>query len=364
VDRINILYIIWSLGLGGAERVVINLAKGLDRNKYNPMVCCLNDKGVFADELEREGIEVIALNKMGKFDFSILYRLFSILKDNRIQIIHTHLWGANFWGRIAGVIARVPVIIASEHGIQEYRTRFHYFADKVLSVFTDRVTFVCKSVEEQYASRLMFDTKKAEVIHNGVDTSTDCRQRAKTDETVFTVIGRLEPEKGHEYFLEAMEKLNGKHPNVKGMIVGEGSLEDGLRLKAKKLKLGDKVRFTGFRKDIKEILDITDVLVLPSLREGLSVVALEAMALGIPVLATEVGGNPELIRNGVTGVLVSPRDSTALASALTGILENQGLAPKLGENGYNRVKKHFSLENMVKKTQELYGECIERRNRQ
>lgn len=167
--KLKVLYIIWSLGLGGAERVVINLAKGLDKTKFNPLICCLNDKGIFAQELEKEGIKVLELKKTWKFDFTVIKKLTAIIKENRIDIVHTHLWGANFWGRIAAQKAGVPVIVATEHNSDTWKTHLHFMLDRFLARKTDKIIAVSNSVKEFYVSKGI-RAEKIEIIYNGIET--------------------------------------------------------------------------------------------------------------------------------------------------------------------------------------------------
>jgi len=136
--RTNILYIIWSLGLGGAEQVVISLAQGLDKNKFQSFICCLDDEGVFADGLKAQGIEIFALNKKHGIDLSVIFKIKRIIKENQIHVVHTHLWGAGLWGRIAALLAGVPVVI-TEHNVDVWKKWYHKLSDKVLALFTKKI---------------------------------------------------------------------------------------------------------------------------------------------------------------------------------------------------------------------------------
>ena len=360
---LNVLYIIWSLGLGGAEQVVINLARGLDKSKFKPMVCCLNDKGVFADELEKEGIKVIALNKGGKYDITVIGKLISVMRANKISIVNTHLWGANLWGRIAAKIAHIPVVIATEHNTDIWKSNFYFVLDKALSYCCDKIIAVSGSVKEFYQSKGI-NPGKIEVIYNGIKahgsprhhvTTSHTRENfgIKNDETVLAIIGRLVPQKGHKYLFEALGLLNG-YCKTKLLVIGDGPLKEELRSIASSLQLKDKIIFTGLRRDVLDLLKIVDIVVMPSLREGLPIIALEAMASKLPVIATKVGGNPEVITDNQTGILVPAENTIALLRAIEKLTKDKALREQLGENGYTRLKKHFSIEKMVSATEELY----------
>jgi len=357
-QSINLLYIIWSLGLGGAERVVINLAKGLDKTKFNPMVCCLNEKGEFANELENEGIKVIALNKKGRFDISVIFKLISIIRQYKIDIVHTHLWGANFWGRIAAEITRVSVVIATEHNVDSWKTKFYLAIDRWLSHSTEKIIAVSDKVKEFYMSKGI-DANKIIVIHNGIDIKRYelALGNKKDKEITLAVMGRLVLQKGHRFFLMALKELIRSY-KVKGLIIGSGPLEQELRQLSQNLGLNGNVTFTGLRQDIPDLLKTIDILVIPSLREGLPIIALEAMASGIPIVATKVGGNPEVVLDGQTGILVPAGDSMALAEAIERLIKDKNLVRKFSEKALDRIKEYFTLEKMVKETEEVYRECL------
>lgn len=364
-QRINVLYVIWSLGLGGAERVVINLAKGLDKAKFNPIVCCLNDKGIFSQELEQEGIKVIALNKKKKIEISLIRKLMQVMIDNNIQIVHTHLWGANFWGRIAARKTKVKVIIATEHNEDTWKPGFYFILDRWLSRSTDRLIAVSNRVKEFYAAKGI-PAEKIEVIYNGVEMSGRPVAQSpsrpvkeefgiKEDETVLAIIGRLVPQKGHRYLFEAVNSLNGQY-KVKLLVVGDGPSIQSLRSQVLSLKLEDKVIFTGLRKDVPDIFSAVDILVMPSLREGLPIIALEAMAYGVPIIATKVGGITEIITDGQNGLLVKPENQEEIKQAIIRLINDKGLSQYLANNARNKLKDNFTSGIMIRKTQSLYEE--------
>ena len=370
MKKINILYIIWSLGLGGAERVVINLAKGLDKTRFNPIICCLNWPGEFAHELEDIGIQVIPMHKKGKLDFLLIFRLVNLMRQHKIDIVHTHLFGSNLWGRIAAIKAKVPIIITTEHNVDVQKTGFQLLLDRWLSQSTKKIIAVSNSVKEFYVSKGI-SSDKIEVVYNGIEiTMSPCHHvttlpvkdelGVQDGETVLAVVGRLVPQKGHRYLFEALSLLNGKH-RFKLLVVGDGLLAQSLKVTTlQSHQLKDKVIFTGMRKDVRDILGITDILILPSLREGLPIVVLEAMSCGVPVVATDVGGTHEVVENEVTGILVEPENPLALAEATRRLLHNRNLAKQMGKSGYERVVQTFSLEKMVDKHERLYEECLKK----
>jgi len=371
--RIGVLYIIWSLGLGGAEQVVINLAKGIDKKKFNVIVCCLNDKGIFAQEVEKEGIEVIALGKRGKFDATVLFKLIRVIKKYKIDIVHTHLWGANTWGRIAAKLAGVKVVIATEHNVDTWKPRYYFWIDRFLQYFTDKIIVVSEKVKEFYVGEGISE-KKIEVVHNGIPLFSssfpschlpggiktgEVRERVgeefgiHPEDKVLAIVGRLVEQKGHRYLFEALHLLNGRY-KLKVLVIGEGPQREKLVNMARQSGIEDKVMFTGIRQDVRRILSAVDILVMPSLREGLPMALLEAMANEVAVIASNVGGVPEVIIDKQTGILVKPGDKAELAEAINFLLEDESLRRKLAMEGKKRVTDEFSYNRMVERTEELY----------
>lgn len=404
---INVLYIIWSLGLGGAEQVVISLVRGLDKSKFQPFVCCLNDEGRFADELKKEGIKVIALNKAKGIDFSLISKIIRVIRENNIQIIHTHLWGANFWGRFAASAAKVPVVV-TEHNVDIWKSPLHFMIDKFLFKKTDCFIAVSETVRDFYAKKLRVDSDLIKVVYNGIKVNsledrrekieerrekddngrqtTDDRQDTlrgelgiKSDEKVIALIGRLVPQKGILFFLNAMNEVFVHRPSsidyrLKILIVGEGPLKNSLQsmVHSPQYKnIEEKIVFTGFRKDIPEILSITDILVLPSSREGLPMILLEAMSAGAIVIATRVGGTPELVQDGVNGFLVEYGDNLGLAQKIEYVLgelnkseirnsksEKNLAINQIKENARKTVEEKFSLKKMIEEHERIYDQLI------
>ena len=366
--KINVLYIIWSLGLGGAEQVVIHLARGLDKNRFNVLICCLNDEGPFAGELQKSGIKIFALHKKGGIDFSVIGKIRKIIKNNKVALVHTHLWGANVWGRLAALIAGVPVII-TEHNIDVWKRWHHKIIDRLLSLGTPKICVVSDKVKQFYAKEVGIPAAKIHVVYNGITPNPPAagdgeiqKLRAEfhipSGTPVLANIGRLVPAKANHVFIESVRILRSRGLALCALIIGDGPLkEDLMRANADLVDKGV-LKFTGLRKDVPALLDLTDISVLSSTREGFSVVILECMAKGIPVVATDVGGNSELIIDGQTGFLVPCGDSGALAERAEKLLQNPALARQMGEEAKRIVQEKFSLERMITQTQQIYDEVL------
>ena len=166
-ERVNVLYLIWSLGLGGAEQIVIQTAIGLNRQRFVPYICCLNDEGPFAYQAKSQGIPVISLYKRRGLDISVIPKLLRVIRDNHIGLIHAHLWGANFWGRIAAIMSGVPVVV-TEHNVDVWKKWYHKAADRLLAVGTQKICVVSEQVKEFYMKSVGISASRLEVVYNSI----------------------------------------------------------------------------------------------------------------------------------------------------------------------------------------------------
>jgi glycosyltransferase involved in cell wall biosynthesis len=359
----RLAYVIWSLGLGGAEQVVIRLAAGLDRRRFEPLICCLDERGPFAQQAEQAGIEVVAMGKRGPLDAGAAHRLARLFRSRRIEVVHTHLWGGNVWGRLAALWARVPKVVTSEHNLDTWKKPHHFLIDRALAPATTRLVAVSRQVREFYEANGV-GRGRWQVIHNGVDTGpAPARGRGAAfrdlglgpDAPVVALIGRLVPAKAPDVFLRAVALAAVRVPALQALVVGDGPQRSQLEGEAQRLGLAGRVLFTGVRKDVPQLLAGLDAVLFSSVREGLSLTMLESMAAGVPVIATEVGGTPELITHGRTGLLVPPGQPERLAQALVGLLEDPAAAAAIREAARKCVEERFSLSSMIEAHAELYA---------
>ncbi|MFH1612612.1 MAG: glycosyltransferase [bacterium] len=368
MKKINILMVITSTGIGGAEKIFFQIIQGLDKKKYQIVVCSLKKKGEIALELEKQGIKVISLNTFDKENFwavldsfRIIIKLVFICLKEKINIIHSHLFRANIFSRISGKLVGIPVI-SSIHTLQSEK-KYKLYLEKISSFFVNKIIVVCQKIKDFMIEKAKINPNKIIVIYNGINLQefniiVDKKKMYKelkiiNEPYIITYVARLVLEKGHIFLFEAMKLILESYPNTILLIVGEGFLLNELKKITYKLEISKNVIFTGVKKNIPEILKITDIFVLPSLREGLSVSILEAMASSIPVIASKISGNQELVDEN-TGLLVPVKDSFALAKAIKELLDNKEKRIEMGKQGRIKVEKYFTCEKMVKEIENLY----------
>lgn len=372
MSMVNVLYLITEFNVGGAERVVERLATQISKRRHRVLVACLYDPGPVADEIIAAGIPVVNLGMRGKSDLRVIYRLFRLVRTERIQVIHSHLFHANLLAALVGKLASIPVIIATRHSV-DIGGMNREWLNHWTGHFCDAVVAVSKEVYEAELERSRTDPSKVVIIPNGVQVEAfapvdlhELEQLRKQwgldpDAPLIGTIARFDKPKGHSYLLDAIVGILEQFPDAKVLLVGDGPRRSQMEEKAEALALSNSIVFTGIRHDIPRILALLDLFVLPSLWEGLPMVALEAMAAGRPVVATHVGGVPEVVLDGVTGLLVPPRDPVALTEAIVRLLHAPGLRRQMGQAGRERVAQHFSMEQMVERTQNLYEHLLEER---
>ena len=363
--HVNLLLFITELNIGGAERIVEQLATRLPRDRYDVKVACLYAPEAVGADIRAAGIPVIHLDMRSKLDLRAPYRLFRLLREQNIHILHAHLFHANLLAATIGRLAQTPAIIATRHSV-EMGGGHREWINRLVRSSRDAVVTVSREVYEAEARRSGIDPGKLVMIPGGVkisdfDEVDQVLVKRLRDEWgiqpesyLIGTVGRFVEPKGYIYLLDTLVRLRGQTSEVKALLVGGGALRPAMEEKAEALGLSDSVIFTGIRRDVPEILALLDVFVLPSLWEGLPIALLEAMAAGLPVVATRVGGVPEVVVDGVTGLLVPPRDPGALSEAVLTLLQAPDLRRKMGQAGQERVREHFSVERMVKQTEDLY----------
>jgi glycosyltransferase involved in cell wall biosynthesis len=364
----TVLHLSSSSGAGGAETVAASVAAGLDPSRYRSVVCLFRD-GWLREHCEHLGLETHVLRMAGSLDLSWLRQFRRLLRDREVEVIHAHEFGANTWGTMAGRLSGVPVV-ATVHGRGYYGDRRRRRLAYRIVGRAARMVAVSEDVKRFIVETTGVSDRHVRVIHNGITLPTAVSSAVieatraelglRPGDRVVLAVGSLYEVKGHRFLLEAWPEVLKACPAAVLLIAGRGDREAALREQARRLGIEARVRFLGLRHDVPVLLEMCEAFVQPSLSEGLSIAILEAMAAGRPVVTTRVGGNPELVMDGETGVLLEPADVPALAAAVGRVLAHPRDARRLGDNGRARVGSRFTMEAMVQQYETVYDAAIGR----
>lgn len=365
-ERIIIMHVVHSLDIGGLENGVVNLINNLNHELFEHKLCCIKRSGPLAERISRPGIEIIEMRSGEGNQLTLPFRLARLFREKRPDIVHTRNWGT-VDAIIGAKLAGTRTIIHGEHGREyhdiEGKNARRNLIRRMLSYLVDRYIVVSDELKLWLIEKVGVPARKVTKIVNGVDVEkfNDRDKRAARRRfgygdglKIIGTVGRLDPVKGQRYLIAAFAELQRRHPNALLLIVGDGPCRSELETLAGSLSIGHKILFTGERQDIPDLLKAMDLFVLPSLAEGISNTILEAMATGLPVVATRVGGNPELVADGLTGLLVPKGDSGALASAIAQYLLSPDLMKRHGTAARERAISRFALSGMIDAYQKLY----------
>jgi glycosyltransferase involved in cell wall biosynthesis len=363
--RPRLLQLLATGGNGGAQESYTGLLLRLDRSRYDVRALSLSAGSAVA-RVRGLGLPVEVIDDAD--DELAVRELAAWLRREEIDLVHAHMYRAEVIGVRAAIAAGVPVIMATVHS-SRVRAASDIALLASLTPSMDRLIVPSESIQRKVVAEGRVGARFA-VIPNGVDLSRfaspapACALRREfgipASAGLLGVVARLEPEKGHRHLIEAMPAILAGAPDTWLAVVGEGSSVGSLRELASALAVSDRVIFTGRREDVSALTADLTVAVLPSLREAQGISILEAMARRVPVVASDVGGIPEVITSGVDGVLVPPADPAALAAAVLELLGNEALRRRIGEAGYATVRDRFSIDAMVRRIQALYDEELTR----
>lgn len=364
--RIRVIQVLATGANGGAQEHLYSLLTRMDHDRYEVSVVSLSP-GSAVRKLQKAGIDVLVIDEVD--DAIVVGALAAHLAEVRADVVHAHMFRAETVATravlaLAEIGHRRPYLVSTVHS-----SRVRHEADKAvlreLTPHMDQLIAVSHAIEEKIRNEGR-DTVPVRLIYNGVDLERYDHQEAcctlpeeygmEPGSQIVGVVARLEPEKGHPTLVEAWPKVLRAVPDTYLLIVGEGSRRDALEAQARELRVAHRVVFTGRRDDVPAVTAALDVAVLPSYREAQGLTILEAMALSRPVVASNVGGIPEMIDDGKTGLLVPAHDADALADAIIRLLTNHPLADTLGRAGHDMVHDRFCIELMVAATQSIYDE--------
>ena len=363
----RVLFLAHAFAVGGAEEMVLNLVRHLPPH-YEPAVLCIHEAGPIGLEIQQTGVpfKVLGLKPGLLRPFDVL-RLQDFLYQCQPDIVHTFLLTGSLYGRFAAMMARVPVVIGTEVNVYERKRPWHVQAERWLMRGTDAVIASAESVREFYIKQINADPAKVEVIYNAVDWSRlettisreDMRRAmdVPVEGPLLGIIARLTEQKGHRVLLDALAQrpdLSRAHL----VIVGDGPLSAALQRQAAGLGIADRVRFLGARRDLGNLLSAIDVFVMPSFWEGLPLAMVLAMGAGLPVVATRVAGIPEVVQDGVNGLLVPPGESGELGAALSRVVNDDTTRVLLGQAARAFVRPRFGVDGYVNAITGLYDRLL------
>ena len=363
----NIVHLVENLNRGGLERVVIDLVRAQQAAGHHCAVVCLFDKGSLADELERTGIPVAVCNKRHGLDLRALLKLRGFLRQHRAEVLHTHNQVPHYYAIPAAFGLDIQRIICTRHGMgdEDVRSRreslFRFTLSRTAAVVT-----VCESARRELLTTHALDARKVVAVPNGIVVSqfqsSQATARAAlapelgfaSGTRLFGSVGRLTPAKDQANLIRAFSLLHQRHPDTGLVLIGDGSLRDELVALAAAEGVSEAVRFLGDRGDVAHLLQGLSVFVLSSVTEGYSIALLEACAAALPIVATDVGGNAEIVRDGVNGRIVAPRAPELLASAMAELLHDEARATRMGAEGRAWVLANASIPVMAQRYMQIY----------
>jgi glycosyltransferase involved in cell wall biosynthesis len=363
---IRLLLVVDSLEMGGAERQVVELAVALRRKGYGITVAC-SVAGELADALERADVPVRPLLKrLVKRRLSLVYawRLRRLLKRENFDLVHAHIYASIAAAAIATLGMDVPLVI-TEHTEASWQRRRARWVSRWIYSRVERIIAVSTPIRRRLIERDDVHPDLITIVPNAMTSTSEPLADASLptelrERPLVGVVARLQPEKGVEYFLRAAARVTAKFPEAHFVVAGDGPLRQELVALSEDLGLRERVHFLGFRSDASELMESLDGLVVPSLTEGSPLVTLEAMAAGVPVVASAVGGIPDQIRHDREGLLVPPGDAAAISDALLTLLRDPARASRLGEAARRRAASRFSHDTMVRRIEDVYRDVLGR----
>jgi glycosyltransferase involved in cell wall biosynthesis len=376
MSPVRVAHVVHGLRVGGAERILLSVLAGVDRDRFDSLIVCMDELGELTAEARILGFEPIVLGRSGRRDVGVAVRLARLFSRERVSIAQGWLPLPAAAARTAAVLARVPVRIYYEAQTvptpDPRRARRNAFVERLLAPVTDAYLANSEAVAAVLRDDLQLDAAKIHVIPNGIavpepmDADERTRLRgefgAEPGDRLVAMVARLDPRyKDHVTFLRAVALLAAEGRTVRAAVVGDGPGRPDIERVATALGIADRVVFAGSRDDAPRLHEAFDVSVLLSYSEGFSNVVLEAMAAGTPLVATGIPPNREAVDNGVHGLLVPPRDEPAAAAAIGRLLDDRGFAARLGAAARARASARYSLETQANATMRLYDELLERR---
>lgn len=370
--RPTIWYVFPSMDLGGAEKHVIQLASRLRERGFETGIVTIFEEGALARAIRKEGLPFVCLKEKEGWRPATFFRIFRWVQSVRPSILHTYLFGFHLFVGLPARLLKVPILISSRRELAHWKKKRHRWLENLGNRFVDRVVSCSEAAKNWALQNERIDPAKVLTLYNGVDlkrfdgTLRDPKIRLEFRVPVgvplIGTVANFSYEKGYPYLLDAVRRIHERRSDAWFLFVGSGRFEQEMRTEAAASGAGKRIIFAGQRRDIPEILRGLDIFVLASLVEGFPNVLLEAMAMARPVVATNVGGIPELVTSGEEGLLVPARDGKSLAEAVLSLIGDPARASRLGQRALQRIQAGFSLERMVDDYEKLYRTLLREKN--
>lgn len=376
-SKIKIVLFLNTTSFGGVEKHVVEIAETIDSAAYEPYIVCPDElSSLFKEMLPALHENIFAIPQLNITRPKTLFTFGALLRRLQPDILHCHLYNATRYGAPIAKIVGHTVVIETGHLVERWRTGYKKFVsnllDSFLSLFVDRAIAVSSPVQEYFQKHKKYAAKKVITLHNWCDLdyfspekfdpSTRLGHRKKEnipqDAPVIGIIGRLEEQKGHKYFFKILPKLIAEHPDIHVLVIGEGSLEQDLRLMAAQSNILTNTHFLGFRSDIAELLAIIDILVLPSLFEGMPLTLIEASAMGVPMIASRVDGSSDVVVEGETGFLVEAQNTGELRARLHTLITNPDLRRSMAKNAAQYAREKFDMKKQIVQLEDVYRSVV------
>lgn len=362
MSAIRIQHVLLSLRPGGLENGVVNVINGLDDRRFHSSVCCLKETGEFASRIRAPGVAVHAMGLRGGNDLALPLRLAAHFRKTRPDIVHTRNAESFFYGFLGARLAGVPRLVHSEHGRTFSDRRARFVMQRWMSRFTTSIFAVSDQLKQDLARHVGIPLSRIEVLYNGVDVSHfsanadrhAMRQELRVGANEFVVgsVGRLVAVKNYALLLRAVAAMAQKQIHI--VLVGDGPERSNLQALAVELGIADRVHLLGHRDDVSSLLGVMDIFVLPSLSEGMSNTLLEAMARGVPPVVSDVGGNGEIVQDGLNGLVFPSGDGVMLTAYLTRLCADHAQRTRFGASALRRVTESFGIGAMIDRYERLY----------